>query len=210
MATDAALCLDDLPLFPLNTVLFPDGLLSLKIFEARYLDMVSACLRENAPFGVVALVKGQEVRQAGQTEYFEPVGCLAQLIDCDSPATNLLHIRCRGTQRFRMTAAPRASSDGLWRGDVTLFADDPVLAPTPQQSGTVAALARAIEALAAQGSTPFLEPTRLGDAAWVANRWCELLPIPLAARQSLLELTDPIARLDLVRRFLLQHQVIDD
>jgi Lon protease-like protein len=198
-----------LPLFPLNTVLFPGGLLSLKIFEARYLDMVAACLRERTPFGVVALTRGHEVRQAGETQHFEAVGCLADLIDCDSPGTGILHIRCRGSHRFRL-ARPQQASDGLWEAQAECLPDDPAMAPTPAQAETVAALQRAVSALEAQGSLPFLPPMRWDDAAWVANRWCELLPIPLAARQSLMELADPTARLELVRQYLRQHQVIAD
>lgn len=198
------------PLFPLNTVLFPQGLLTLKIFEARYLDMVSACLRESAPFGVVALTKGHEVRRAGEAEQFEAVGCLAELIDCDSTTAGILYIRCRGGQRFRLQDAPRQADDGLWEGDLALLDDDPADPPTAGQAGAVAALQRAIDALSEQGTQPFLPPLRLDQAAWVANRWCELLPIPLAARQSLMELSDPVSRLELVRRFLVQHQVISD
>ena len=198
-----------LPLFPLNTVLFPGGLLSLKIFEARYLDMVAQCLRERSPFGVVALTRGQEVRRPGEATSFEAVGCLAELLDCDSPSTGILHIRCKGTQRFQ-TTQPQQAADGLWLAPVQCLPDDPASSPNAEQASTVAALERAMQALEAQGSLPFLTPSKLDDAAWVANRWCELLPIPLAARQSLMELPDPVARLELVRQFLRQHEVIED
>lgn len=208
MAADAT-PLPGVPLFPLNTVLFPDGLLTLKIFEARYLDMVAGCLRERTPFGVVALTRGQEVRRPGETDQFETTGCLAELIDCDSPTAGILQIRCRGTRRFRLDGPARQAHDGLWQAEVQPLADDPRVAPSPEQAGTVAALQRAIDALAAQGTEPFLPPWRLDDAGWVANRWCELLPIPLAARQALMALPDPLARLDLVRQFLQQHRVID-
>jgi Lon protease-like protein len=207
MATDTAGT--PVPLFPLNTVLFPGGLLTLKIFEARYLDMVSDCLRQGTPFGVVALTKGHEVRQAGHTEQFEAVGCLAEVMECDSSTANILHLRCRGTRRFRREGTAQQAAGGLWRSAIVPLDEEPTVAPAPEHAGTVAALSRAIDALAGQGATPFLPPTRLDDAAWVANRWCELLPIPPAARQSLMELDDPLARLELVRRFLLQHQVID-
>lgn len=200
---------DALPLFPLNTVLFPGGLLSLKIFEARYLDMIATCLRQRTPFGVVALTKGQEVRQPGERQHFEAVGCLAELIDCDSPGTGILHIRCRGSHRVQLEQ-PRQAPDGLWEARATSLPDDPAVPPSQAQAPTVAALQRAIAALESQGNLPFLPPIRLDDAAWVANRWCELLPIPLAARQSLMVLTDPTARLELVRQYLRQHQVIDD
>lgn len=208
MAADAA-SIAALPLFPLNTVLFPAGLLTLKVFEARYLDMVATCLRERTPFGVVALTKGQEVRRPGDTEQFEAIGCLAELIECDSPTVGILHIRCRGGRRFRQEGAAHQADDGLWEADVQTLPDDAPVPPTVEQASTVAALQRAIAALESQGNAPFLPPWRLDEAAWVANRWCELLPIPLAARQSLMELTDPVARLELVRQFLQQHRVID-
>jgi len=171
--------------------------------------MVAQCLRDRSPFGVVALTRGQEVRRPGEATHFEPVGCLAELIDCDSPSTGILHIRCQGTQRFT-AGEPQQATDGLWSAPVQCLPPDPAIAPTPAQAGAVAALERAVQALQEQGSLPFLTPIRLDDAAWVANRWCELLPIPLAARQSLMELPDPTARLELVRQFLRQHQVIED
>lgn len=208
MAADVA-PIAALPLFPLNTVLFPGGLLTLKIFEARYVDMVATCLRERTPFGVVALTRGQEVRRPGETEQFESVGCLAELLECDSPTVGILHIRCRGGRRFRQDGAAQQADNGLWAADVHTLADDPPAPPTAEQAGTVAALQRAIAALESQGNAPFLPPWRLDEAAWVANRWCELLPIPLAARQLLMELMDPVTRLELVRQFLQQHQVID-
>src|ERR1041384_4190288 len=90
----------DLPLFPLQTVLFPDGLLSLKVFEARYLDLVGNCLRESKPFGVVALRQGGEVVAGSGPVAFESRGTLAELIDVDSAQAGILQVRCRGTQRF--------------------------------------------------------------------------------------------------------------
>lgn len=200
---------DVLPLFPLNTVLFPGGQLSLKVFETRYLDLMTTCLRERTPFGVVALTQGHEVKRAGEAQHFERVGCLADLIDCDSPGPGLLHIRCRGTQRFELTD-PQQADDGLWEARAVCLPHDAQVPPTAAQATTVAALQRAIAALEAQGNRPFLPPMQWDDAAWVANRWCELLPIPLAARQSLMMLADPLMRLDLVQHYLRQHQVIND
>src|SRR5450432_2247492 len=89
-----------LPLFPLQTVLFPDGLLELKIFETRYLDLMSRCMREQRPFGIVALKTGTERRVSNEPVAMYEVGTLAELIEVDSPEANILLVRCRGTQRF--------------------------------------------------------------------------------------------------------------
>ena len=187
----------DLPLFPLQAVLFPDGLLELKIFEARYLDLISRCMREQRRFGVVALKKGTEARVSGETVALYEVGTLAELIEVDSAQANILLVRCRGTQRFSL-GATRQQADGLWLGEATAVAGDPVVAPSASRANIVKSLADAIAALAAQGASPFLEPHRLDSAGWVANRWCEILPLPVEAKQRLMTLADPVARLDIV------------
>ena len=186
-----------LPLFPLQTVLFPDGLLELKIFETRYLDLMARCMREQAPFGVVALRSGGEARMAGgaPVALFD-VGTLAVLIEVDSPEANILLIRCRGTQRFAL-GATRQEPDGLWRGDASPIGDDPVVAPSAAHANVVKSLVDAVATLSAQGAEPFLQPHRFEDAGWVANRWCEILPLPLDAKHRLLSL-DPLSRLDIV------------
>ncbi|HEY2561518.1 MAG TPA: LON peptidase substrate-binding domain-containing protein [Caldimonas sp.] len=189
----------ELPLFPLRTVLFPDGLLELKIFEARYLDLMAGCLRERTPFGVVALRAGSEARSSGgdAVQLYE-VGTLAELIEVDSAEAGILLVRCRGGERFKV-GTTRQERDGLWLATAAEpVAADPVVAPTAGHADIVKTLADTIAGLAAQGSRPFLEPRRFDSAAWVANRWCEILPMPLAVRQRLLTLVDPVARLDVV------------
>jgi Lon protease-like protein len=199
----------DLPLFPLGTVLFPDGLLSLRIFEARYLDLISHCLRTGSSFGVVSLTRGGEVRTGKEPVHFELQGCLAELIDCDSPHAGLLEVRCRGTLRFTL-AAPHQERDGLWRADAQTQAADAALAPPSECGAAVRALHNTIQGLQAQGQTPFLPPYRLDDAGWVANRWCELLTIPLPTKLGLMALPEPIARLRLVDSFLRKQAIISD
>jgi Lon protease-like protein len=199
----------DRPLFPLGSVLFPDGLLPLKIFEARYLDLLARCLREGLAFGVVTLTQGGEVRQAGEAVAFAEVGCLAEVLSCDSEQPGILQVRCRGTQRFELRD-PRQRPDGLWEAATRVLSADPPSAPGPQAAGCVAALERAVAALGAQGHLPFLEPLRFDDAGWVANRWCELLPIPLSTRHKLMALPDPQARLALVDGFLRRHGIVKD
>ena len=186
-----------LPLFPLQTVLFPDGLLELKIFETRYLDLMSRCMREQRPFGVIALKTGTERRVSNGPVAMYEVGTLAELIEVDSAEANILLVRCRGTKRF-VLGATRQQADGLWLGEATGVADDPVAVPSSTHGNVVKSLSDAIEALAAQGASPFLAPLRFDDAGWVANRWCEILPLPLEAKQRLMTLADPLARLDIV------------
>jgi Lon protease-like protein len=191
----------EVPLFPLGAVLFPDGLLGLKVFEARYLDLMATCLRERTAFGVVGLKRGSELRRQGEPIDLESIGTLAELVDVDSTQPGILQVRCRGTQRFSR-GATRQQANGLWLADVSLLPDDESLAPEAALLPTVKALASAIGALREQGSTPFIEPYRFDDAGWVANRWCEILPIPLAAKQRLMMLTEPQLRLRLVDEYL--------
>lgn len=196
----------ELPLFPLQSVLFPGGLLGLKVFEARYLDLVGDCLRTQRPFGVVALRQGGEVRGSGEVA-FEAVGCLAELIEVDSPQPGILQARCRGGSRFA-TDSVAQRADGLWVAQVRSLPDDAELPPTAELTGSAQGLAQAIAALKQQGASPFLEPYRFDRAGWLANRWCELLPIPLAAKQKLMELDDPLVRLKLVDDFLRSKGVV--
>jgi len=194
-----------LPLFPLQMVLFPGGLLNLKVFEARYLDLVSRCLREQKPFGVVCLNQGADTLAAAQASgarvRFEPVGVLAAVADVDAEQQGILRVRCLGGQRFR-TGQPRQLDDGLWSADAEAIAADEHVAPPAEFAATVVALGNAIESLKAQGHTPFTQPFQMHDAGWVANRWCEILPISLAAKQKLMELEEPTLRLKLVDEFL--------
>lgn len=199
-----------LPLFPLGTVLFPGGLLPLRVFEARYLDLISACLRSGERFGVVALVQGSEVRRDDEPVRFEPEGCLAEVLDCDSEQAGILQVRCRGLERFTLVGSPHQGHDGLWRADAVLQAADPAQPVGAELQACAAALGRAIATLAQREQAPFLEPHRLDDAGWVANRWSEILPIPLATRHKLMMLPDPVSRLRLVDGFLRRHGVISD
>jgi Lon protease-like protein len=191
----------DLALFPLQTVLFPGGLLNLKVFEARYLDLMADCLRERSTFGVVSLRRGTEVRQGAAKVEFEATGVRAELIEVDSTQPGILQVRCKGLGRFSIESRTQ-QDDGLWRAVTNELPDDETLAPTEALVGTVKGLANAIGALKSQGTEPFLGPYHFDDAGWVANRWCEILPIPMAAKQKLMELPDPIARLTLVDEYL--------
>ncbi len=204
----APLNLDSLPLFPLQTVLFPEGRLKLRVFEARYLDLATLCLRTGAPFGVVCILDGSEVRQPGARPVrFETIGVLAHVRELDAEQAGILSLLCQGSQRFSL-AAPVQRGDGLWLAQAQLHAaDEPVAVPAEHQS-CARALAHAIEALIAQGHGQFAPPHRLDDAGWVANRWCELLPIAMAAKQRLMALQEPLLRLKLVDEYLRGQGVV--
>lgn len=197
----------ELTLFPLQTVLFPGGLLSLKVVEARYVDLVATSLREQRPFGVVALRAAGGKRAPEDGQHFEAIGTVAELIAVDSERASILQVRFRGTQRF-VVEQRRQQADGLWLGNTHAMPEDALLAPTPALVKAVRGLASAIASLKGRGSEPFLAPHRFDDAGWVANRWCEILPISTAAKQKLMELPDPMVRLQLVNDFLRSRGVV--
>ena len=194
------LTLSSLPLFPLGTVLFPGGVLPLRVFEVRYLDMIGKCYKTGAPFGVVALTQGAEVRQpAAPAEAFHAIGTLSTIETLEQPQPGLMLIRCRGLQRFHIRERHQLKH-GLWVADVErLEPDRPVAIPDDLQ-GAAQALHRVILSLQARQGDPLpIEgPFLLDDCGWVANRWCELLPMPLALKQQLMELDNPLIRLELV------------
>jgi Lon protease-like protein len=195
-----------LPLFPLGLVLFPGALLGLRVFEPRYLDLVARCLRTDEPFGVICLVQGQEVGAADV--HLEAVGTLAQIEEVDADQPGILQLRCIATRRFRRLGEPTQRGDGLWLTQAELLPEDPPRVPGPAVQGTVDALAETIRRLQAHDRQPFAPPWRLDDAGWVANRWGELLPLPLATRQKLMEMDDPVIRLSLVDAYLRDKKIV--
>ncbi len=197
-----------LPLFPLQMVLFPGAVLGLKVFEARYLDLISDCMRTQQPFGVVCLQRGAEAGPQSAQSQMESVGTLAHIEEVDAEQTGILRVRCSGGQRFRLRGEPKQQDNGLWVAKVKLLDPDTARMPGPAVLQTVSALAEAIRKLQTQDQTPFAPPYRLDDAGWVANRWCELLPISLAAKQKLMELDDPVIRLSLVDGYLRDKKVV--
>lgn len=213
-----SLALEALPLFPLGTVLYPDGVLPLQIFEVRYLDMIGKCHRAGTPFGVVTLTQGAEVRRRNKSpvgdefanEAFHAVGTLARITEFSSPQAGLMVIRTVGTQRFRITRHEKLKH-GLWLADAQALATD-LTVPVPDDlKGAAQALANLIETLAASDlspdQVPLQAPYRLDDCGWVANRWCELLPLPAALKHSLMTLDNPLMRLELVNDILVENGI---
>jgi len=180
----------ELPLFPLNTVLFPGGPLPLRIFEPRYLDMVSRCLREQSGFAVVLLSEGEEETAATS---FAATGTEARIVDFDRLEGGLLGISCIGRERVRIVEAWR-EADGMNRGRVLDIAADPVV-PVPLDQTWLTEVV--MQVLPEAGET-YRHVERRDDAAWIANRLAELLPLTLADKQTLLELADPLERLSVL------------
>jgi hypothetical protein len=179
--------MSELPLFPLETVLFPDGRLALRVFEPRYLDMVARCLRGENRFGVIAIRQGAEVGPA--TTYDR--GTSAEIVDWHQENGGVLGIIAVGRTPFRLVAT-RREPDGLYVGDVGWL--DPLPPqPLPADYEPLAAL---LERLLAPLPLYRGVPPALGDAVWVGGRLIELLPLGLAFKQSLLETTDALQRLE--------------
>jgi Lon protease-like protein len=183
----------ELPLFPLNTVLFPQGPLPLRIFETRYVDMVKRCMRESSCFGVVLVQGGSEV---GQVPGFADLGTTARIVDFNLLPDGLLGITCRGERRFRVLRRWRAA-DGLNVGAVEwVDQSTPVAVGVPPEYRHLADLLRRV--LPELGDVyAGLEP-RYDDADWVGSRLIEILPLALGDKQSCLELDDPLERLALI------------
>jgi len=188
------LAIQEMPLFPLNAVLFPGGVLPLRIFETRYLDMVSACLRADAGFGVVTIHQGNEA--GAQPVSIHPVGALARIVDFDPLDDGLLGITCLGVQRFRIVGH-RVQPDQLLLGQIRWLPDDPQQSLLSAHEPLVRVLRDLLESEALVSHKRFLIPN-WEDAAWVGNRLAELLPLPLQIRQGLLEMTNPRQRLDIL------------
>ena len=179
-------------LFPLNAVLFPEGPLKLRIFEARYVDMIGRCMRESSPFGVALISEGVEAGGEAQTV---AVGTSARIVDFEQLKDGLLGITAVGEQSFRIESTEQRS-DGLNIAEVQWLPAEPPAA-VPQDCDYLVRLL--------QHGLPQLAPVydftavRYEDAAWVSMRLVEILPLPLPEKQRCLEMRDPLLRLEHLR-----------
>lgn len=180
-----------IPLFPLHTVLFPHGTLPLRIFEPRYLQMVSSCLKTEQGFGICLIRSGNEVGKAAET--YE-MGTLSEITYFNQQADGLLGITACGRQRFHIVAT-EIQANQLTIAEVELIPnEDPTPIPAKYQPA-VQILKRIFENL----GYPFAKIEKhYDDAGWVGNRLAEFLPISLEQKQYLLQLNDPLQRLDRV------------
>ena len=194
-----------LPLFPLRTVLFPGGVLPLKVFEQRYVDMTKSCLADERPFGVVVITQGEEVAQPGAgAPSFAAIGTTARIIDWDMPQLGILHVRTAGLARFSVERT-EVEPSGLVVADVRIMDAEPRIALPPGHE----ALVRLLELIAARvGPANFPAETDYDDASWIGYRLAEFLPLPLSIKQTMLEVSDAAVRLQVLQRFLREQGVV--
>lgn len=185
----------EIPLFPLNTVLFPGGPLPLRIFEPRYVDMVKYCMRETSPFGVVLIRAGAE---AGKVTSAAEVGTSARIVDFSQLPDGLLGISCVGEHKFRVQSR-RVKDDGLHMGTVAWMPEEPAV-DLPGEYAHLGQLLRKV--LPQLGDIYQAIPKHFDDAGWVSARLAEILPIDLADKQLCLEADDPIERLARLSPFI--------
>lgn len=189
-------------LFPLNTILFPDGLLPLRIFETRYLDMVSACMKADQAFGVCVIRKG---REAGAASEPHSIGTLARIVDFQKLPDGLLGVTAKGEQKFSIQNTQR-QADELLTADVNLIAPEgKVILPNEYQrlAGILQRIMPEVEEQYGADAMQYLQPDYT-DASWVGGRLVEILPIELDLKQRFLEMQDPIERLNVLYEALSQ------
>ena len=190
----------DIPLFPLNTVLFPGGRLNLRVFERRYLDLVRDCARNGAGFGVCLILHG---REAGEAAVPAAIGTLAHIVDFYTQPDGLLGICVSGGRRFHVERS-RVRDNGLAHGEVAFWPDEEPVAMPPQFQ----LLATILERLFERSQDPLSKSPRghYDDAGWVGFRLAEALPIDNRERQHLLQLHDPLERLQQLMNCLPRFQ----
>lgn len=210
-----------LPLFPLKTVLFPGRLLPLKVFEQRYIDMTKACLKDELPFGVCLITRGEEVVQrvvqpaAQRTTQrdesaatapvdFARIGTQASIVSWDMPQLGILHLKTEGGTRFQVQSSS-VSDDGLVVAQVTPLPPEPAT-ELPEAFAPLASLLELM--INRAGRENFSAELALNDASWVGYRLAELLPLPLPIKQTMLEINDSAVRLKVLAQFLKQQGLV--
>jgi uncharacterized protein len=183
----------NIPLFPLNTVLFPEGELQLRLFEPRYLDMVSECLRTDSGFGICLIQNGNE---AGTPADFYPMGTAVKIIDWDQMDDGLLGITVKGERRFKVDES-EIKKDNLCLADITWLDEDDELLPVSYQG-----FSDLLKEIANRYELPLAEAERFEEANWVSERLAELLPFEMSAKQALLEMDSALTRLDYMQSLL--------
>ena len=197
-----------LPLFPLHTVLYPGGVLPLKVFEQRYIEMTKACLSGEKFFGVCLITQGNEVADAANgvaaAPLFAAIGTMARITAWDMPHLGILNVRTVGGTRFQVQSH-KVRSDGLVVGDVTTIADEPAVALPDAHRPLAEMLLLLIKRI---GPEHFPPPHAFDNASWVGYRLAELLPLPLGIKQSMLEINDSEVRLSALSKFLRRQGLI--
>jgi uncharacterized protein len=195
----------NMTIFPLGTVLFPGGVLPLRIFEARYVDMVRDCMRNDEPFGVCLITEGKEVGVAAE---HESVGCAARIVNFDKEPSGILSLRTLGEKRFNILSK-NITPQGLIKADVEWLSNETDAKVPTEMRRCTELIEQIISELVDTESDPMkrvVEPPYLLDSAsWVSHRLCEILPFAPGSRQLMLELNDPLERLSIVNQVLQKH-----
>jgi hypothetical protein len=184
-----------LPLFPLNTVVFPGGRLPLRIFEQRYFDMVKQAIADNTPFGICAIRDGAET---GTPAVPHDVGTRVHVTDWDMPQTGILHIDTQAQERF-VIRSTRTEPGGLLIGSVEAVSSEAAAAVPDDLELAVEILRHIVDEY---GDAHFPTPHAFDNAVWVGYRLSEVLPLKLGIKQSLLEMNDSVMRLRILTEFL--------
>ena len=178
---------EDLPIFPLRTILFPDSKLPLRIFEPRYIDMVSRSMREDSEFGIILS------RESTDPKMFETydTGTLAKIIDWDQGGDGLLGITTLGTQKFRLKELNK-QEDGLNIGSIERIAKEGDYKPLKEFTHLVELLQAILDDVNIYDD----DEKRFDSASWISYRFAEILPLRIEDKQKCLEIDDPIIRLN--------------
>jgi uncharacterized protein len=192
-------------IFPLGTVLFPGGVLPLRIFEARYVDMVRQCMRNDEPFGVCRITEGNEV---GTPAQHEQIGCAARIVNFDKEPSGILNLRTIGERRFKINSSHINEQGLIIAGTDYLPTEDDAAIPLEMARCTkvVEQVISELVDTEPDAMKRVLEPPfLLTSASWVSHRLCEILPFGPSSKQLMLELNDPLQRLSIVNQVLQKH-----
>jgi len=197
---------DKIPLFPLSHGLFPDGLLSLQIFEVRYLDLIKRCQQQGLPFGVVWLKSGSEVQVPGEVPLLHAYGCVAHIRNFQQVQANFYLVTCQGGARFELHDT-QPGPFGVWQGEVTYLPNDPEVELPVSLQHHANRIGKVIASAQQQGQShilPILQPYLLDQCGWIANRYAEAMDIDVEKKIELLCELDPLNRMQEVDYLLAQ------
>ena len=198
--------LHTIPLFPLSQGIFPDGMLSLQIFEVRYLDLIKRCQQQQLPFGVAWIKGGSEVQVPGQVPSLHSLGCMAHIREFEQVQPTLFRIVCQGGLRFQLHDV-QPGPYGVWQGSVSYMAQDPEVDVPANLQTHADRLGRVIASAQQQGvihKLPIFAPYHLDQCGWLANRYAEAIDVSAAVKLELLGELDPLQRLESVLRVMSQ------
>ena len=188
------------PLFPLSHGIFPDGMLSLQIFEVRYLDLIKRCQQQQIPFGIAWIKQGSEVQVPGEVPTLHSVGCMAHIREFEQVQANYFRVLCQGGLRFQLHDV-QPGPYGVWQGSVSYLAQDPEVEVPPKLQAHADRLGKVIASAQRQGvidQLPIFAPSQLDQCGWVANRYAEAIALSAELKLQLLSEIDPLQRLESV------------